>query len=308
MNRTVLTSFTIMCLLSTVVLMGLAFNIQSVRASETIYIRADGSVDPDTAPISTVDNVTYTFLGNIIYDEIVVEKNNTVVDGAGYSIQGGWDLQRGIFLCGGSNVTIKNIEIRAFMYGLYLQQSSNNTISGNKITENGWGINLVDSSDNTINGNNITINYGVGIELDFSSNNTINGNNITNNDGGILVHLSSFDNAIYHNNFIGNTQQVQIPTSGQANFWDDGYPSGGNYWSDCEDRYPNVSEIDSSGIWNIPYEIDENNQDNYPLVHIIPEFPSLIILPLFIITTLLVASACAIALPVLTFGTCCSIA
>ena len=264
MNRTVLTSFTIMCLLSTVVLMGLAFNIQSVRASETIYIMADGSVDPDTAPISTVDNVTYTFLGNIIYDEIVVEKNNTVVDGASYSIQGGWDLQRGIFLCGGSNVTIKNTEIRAFMYGIYLQQSSNNTISGNKITENAWGINLVDSSDNTINGNNIT-----------------------NNDGGILVHLSSFDNAIYHNNFIGNTQQVLIPTSGQANFWDDGYPSGGNYWSDCEDRYPNVSEIDGSGIWNIPYEIDENNQDNYPLVHIIPEFPSVFILPLFMIATLL---------------------
>ena len=43
-------------------------------------------------------------------------------------------------------------------------------------------------------------------------------------------------------------------------------------------------------------------------VIIIPEFPSLLILPLFIITTLLVASACAIALPVLTFGTCCSIA
>jgi len=106
----------------------LAFNIRPVKASGTIYIRADGSVDPDTAPISTVDNVTYTFLGNI-YDEIVVEKNNTVLDGAGYSVQGAWDFHsKGIFLHGGSNVIIKSMEIRAFMYGLYLQHSSNNTI------------------------------------------------------------------------------------------------------------------------------------------------------------------------------------
>jgi len=75
----------------------LTFNIQPVEASGTIYIRADGSVDPDTAPISTVGNVTYTFTDNIIYDEIVVEKNNTVVDGASYSVQGTLSLHsRGI--------------------------------------------------------------------------------------------------------------------------------------------------------------------------------------------------------------------
>jgi len=252
----------------------LTLNIQPVKSdwtwTETIYIKVDGSVEPDTAPISTVDNVTYTFLGNIVYDEIVVEKNNTVVDGAGYSIQGAWSLQRGISLHGGSNVTIKNIEIRAFEYGIYLQHSSNNTISGNNITENAWGILLLDSSDNTINGNNITNNYGAGIELDFSSNNTINGNNITNNDTGILVYVSSFDNAIYHNNFIGNTQQVLISTSGQANIWDDGAGKG-NYWSDYEEKYPHATEIDGSDIWDTPYVIDENNQDNYPIV---PEFPT----------------------------------
>jgi len=39
----------------------LTVNIQPAKASETIYIRADGSVEPDTAPISSIDNVTYTF-------------------------------------------------------------------------------------------------------------------------------------------------------------------------------------------------------------------------------------------------------
>jgi hypothetical protein len=52
-----------------------AFHVQPVRAQGTIYIRADGSIDPSTAPISTVHNVTYTFTDNI-YDSIVVERDN----------------------------------------------------------------------------------------------------------------------------------------------------------------------------------------------------------------------------------------
>ena len=40
----------------------------------------------------------------------------------------------------------------------------------------------------------------------------------------------------------------------------------GNYWSDYKSKYPNAIEIDSSGIGNIPYVIDDNNADNYPLM------------------------------------------
>jgi hypothetical protein len=50
------------------------------------------------------------------------------------------------------------------------------------------------------------------------------------------------------------------------NVWDNGYPSGGNYWRDYQTRYPNATEIDSSGIWNTPYVIDANNTDRYPLM------------------------------------------
>jgi len=39
-------------------MLALAFNIQPVKASGSIYIRADGSIDPPTAPIFTMDNVT----------------------------------------------------------------------------------------------------------------------------------------------------------------------------------------------------------------------------------------------------------
>jgi len=100
---------------------------------------------------------------------------------------------------------------------------------------------------------------------------------------------SSSNNTIYHNNFIDNIVQADIypPHSGYANVWDDGYPSGGNYWSDYEDRYPDAEEIDESGIWNTPYVIDANNRDNYPLV---PEFSTWISM-LLILIGLTVATA-----------------
>jgi hypothetical protein len=51
-----------------------------------------------------------------------------------------------------------------------------------------------------------------------------------------------------------------------TNTWDDGYPSGGNYWSNYQTTYPNAAEKGSSGIWNTPYVIDANNTDRYPLM------------------------------------------
>jgi len=36
----------------------MGLNIETVKASGTIYIRADGSIDPPTANITTTDNVT----------------------------------------------------------------------------------------------------------------------------------------------------------------------------------------------------------------------------------------------------------
>jgi parallel beta-helix repeat protein len=245
MKKIVLLAF-LSVLLSTAVVVGF---IRPVVTQGTIYIRDNGSVDPPTANISSVDNITYTFTGNN-YDEIVVERDNIVVDGAGYALRGiGAPESRGIFLSGKSNVTIKNMKIKSFVYGIWLNRSSNNSIYGN----------------------NITNNIG-GILLTYSSNNSIFGNNITNQYYGIALPDSS-NNIIYHNNFVDNTEQVYSYNS--TNVWDDGYPSGGNYWSHYTnvDQYrgPYQNVTGSDGIWDYPYVIDENNQDNYPIV---PEFPT----------------------------------
>jgi parallel beta-helix repeat protein len=219
-----------------------------------IIIRSNGRVAPGTAPIQRDGNI-YTFTGNINIDSgdcgIQVDRDNIVIDGAGFTLQGtAAYISRGIDLSSRSNVTIKNMEIRNFMDGIYLVPSSNN----------------------------ITANTGSGIWTAGVSNN-ITGNHIANNNIGILFEGSH--DLIYHNNFIDNTKQVEdvcwtnpwLPSS--ATILDDDYPSGGNYWSDYEDRYPNATELDDSGIGDTPYVIDINNQDRYPLMEpvVIPEFP-----------------------------------
>jgi len=166
----------------------LAFDIQPVKASGTIWIRSDGSVDPDSAPISTVDNVTYTFIDNI-YDEIVVERSNIIVDGNGYTLQGsGGGI--GFSLPKVNNVTIKRTKIKGFEVGIGLfPNSCYNTISGNNITNNTYGIWLYDfCHDNMISGNSIAYN-GYGIWLHWvSCYNTISENDITqNNECGIGI-------------------------------------------------------------------------------------------------------------------------
>ncbi|MGF3573694.1 MAG: hypothetical protein ACQXXG_09805, partial [Candidatus Bathyarchaeia archaeon] len=74
----------LMLLLKNIVM--LTFNIQPVEATETIYIQADGSVSPSTAPIQRNGDV-YTFTGKVS-DSIWVLRDNIIIDGAGYTLQG----------------------------------------------------------------------------------------------------------------------------------------------------------------------------------------------------------------------------
>jgi parallel beta-helix repeat protein len=152
----------------------MAFNIQRVKASGSIYIRADGSIDPPDAPIITFDNVTYTLTDNITStaDGIVVERDNVIIDGEGFWIEGpGLFPSSGIWLGYRTGVTIKNINVKRFWDGIMIYFSSNNIIIGNGVTNNKIGIRLHCSSNNSIIGNSVTDNVLCGISLSYSSNN-----------------------------------------------------------------------------------------------------------------------------------------
>ncbi|MCP8319054.1 MAG: right-handed parallel beta-helix repeat-containing protein, partial [Candidatus Methylarchaceae archaeon HK01B] len=142
-----------------------------------------------------------------------------------------------------------------------------NTIRKNVVTNNNHGIYLYYSSSNTVR-NNVVTNNDIGINLHSSSSNTIRDNVVINSKNyGIYLYYSS-SNKIYHNNIIDNTVQA-YDYGGTGNSWDDGYPSGGNYWSDYPSvdyyRGPNQDQPGSDGIGDTPY-LFEYNQDNYPLM------------------------------------------
>ena len=88
--------------------------------------------------------------------------------------------------------------------------------------------------------------------------------------------LVNSDFKVYHNNFINQNKEVSggwethiLRTGTIIPLWDNGYPSGGNYYSDYITRYPNASEINNSGIGNTSYTINNNPivNDRYPLLN-----------------------------------------
>ncbi len=135
------------------------------------------------------------------------------------------------------------------------------------IAQFGIGVKLESASNNVISGNSLQNNHWVGIGLWSSYGNTILGNNVSNNEFG-LYFVSSDGNTVYHNQFVNN--QVQAYVNGDGNVWDNGYPSGGNYWSDYTGK-----DANHDGIGDTPYNIDALNVDNYPL------FPSNIVAQAF---------------------------
>jgi nitrous oxidase accessory protein len=166
--------------------------------------------------------------------------------------------------------------------------------------------------------------YAWAILVGYGSNNVFFGNFVANNGGyGLAVggiDIEVDNNLFYCNNFMNNTKN--FGTNWQvigSNSFDNG--TTGNYWDDYLTKYPNATEVDDSGIGNTPYLVYGNVTDDYPLLNTfdtananiqlptwigslptllplpsfpssspspsVPEFPVWIILPLFMIATLI---------------------
>jgi parallel beta-helix repeat protein len=257
----------------------------------SVIINPDGSVSPSSAPIQQVGN-TYTVTRNLD-GQLSVRKSNITLDGNGKT------LSSAVLLEHVSNVTVNSFNITegsqigelyyGFIAGIYLNEASNIVITNNTVSgvydfltiimtyEQEVAVMVRGGNSNIFSGNTL-IDNNQGMEFENTAYNKIVGNTITfspsNQQGfhlppGIFFSHAS-NNLIYHNNFEISTSR-QVGDTYSVNNWDNGYPSGGNYWLGYS-----ANEIDNSGIGDKPYLIEygidsqngafNNNTDNYPLV------------------------------------------
>jgi parallel beta-helix repeat protein len=183
--------------------------------------------------------------------DITISENSIVDNGIGISL-GGYTL-------GQKWVPSKNVSIiannitRHTQYSVFIYGCERIVVSGNNFTDN-------------------PDNHSFGIYLLDTNYNLIVGNSFTENNGFAIRWSNSHDNTFYHNNFINNNAETGLQVSNpwllgsgdyEYNTWDNGYE--GNYWSDYTSRYSNATEVNNSGIWDVPFFINEVNIDRFPL-------------------------------------------
>jgi parallel beta-helix repeat protein len=222
-------------------MLSIAFNIKPAKAewTGTVYIRADGSIDPPDAPIVTYDNITYTLTDNIAStaDGIIIQRDNIVVDGSGFELRREGSVGgNGIIINEKNNITVKNIKIVSFTYGIslvgsekvlitenevgacgsgiFINRSTSNSISNNFLIFNDIGIELNNwSIDNSIEGNDINGSFSIGIKLIQSAHNLIFNNLLfANHESGIYLNFSN-NNTISRNEIIGSNYGIFIIAS-----------------------------------------------------------------------------------------------
>jgi parallel beta-helix repeat protein len=206
-----------------------------------ITISADGSII-GTDKIHQRGN-TYTLTGNL-NAAIIIKKDNIVLDGAGFMLEGISNLaedRAGISLNGTTKVIIENLIISNFTIGLEAYNSSNCVITENRIfgnTTNGiyvdhssnfwikqntieqtifYGINLYFSTRNLVSDNKVENNLGTGIKIGGNGgNNIVSGNTLKNNmlrTGGYGdIGIESSNNTIIGNS-IANSSGIQLYSS-----------------------------------------------------------------------------------------------
>jgi hypothetical protein len=197
----------------------------------------------------------------------------TLLSGASGSIITGLEItnfNEGILVSNASNCRIySNIMASMGSSGIVIEgnNATNDVIYNNIFQDTPTPINITASAaNNTIHDNIISSQSIVTLNIGADGN-SVYGNSISASQ--ILVNLTnSQDNLFYHNDFL-SAVRIEAPATGN-NVWDNGYPSGGNYWNDYkgvdQKKGQNQDQPGSDNIGDTPYIIYSNNMDRYPLM------------------------------------------
>lgn len=219
--------------------------------------------------------------GTYFEGEIVVDKSLKIAgENAETTVIDGSSIADYLFHITASNVIIENITLQNTSNeasrqapAIRLQNVKNVTMNNVIIQNVYYGIEIRSSNLTRVMDSRLFKSLYSAIYIhDKSCNNTFVGNTIENSTLAVYIaDEASQYNMFYYNNFINYTNSVN--TFAGENYFDNNYPSGGNYWSahDAPDLkngpYPQ-SMNGSDGIFDEGYPPETTTpRDKYPLTN-----------------------------------------
>lgn len=233
-------------------------NVTSANNFQGIFLvySSDGSIDNSTSENNRGKGIWLWYSQNNTVINCVTRRNHF----------------EDIHLWHSDNNIVENCVLAGHDHGITIDSAENNTVTYCSFENNNFAVYFNISSGNVVKNCTVSSN-NFGVTMVSSSNNVVTKNIIENSKLGYKIDVSSESNIIYHNDLINNVQQA-IDSS--TNYWDNGYPSGGNYWGDYAgaDNYRGENQDIPGGdnIGDTPYLIPGGtNRDRYPLMNPIAE-------------------------------------
>jgi parallel beta-helix repeat protein len=224
--------------------------VNAAQNGDTVFVYDDSS--PYYGPV--VVNKSINLIGE--------DKNTTIIDSYGVYIPADGVMIRGFTVQNtyaygislyGDYVTVTDMILRGhYLEGISVHDTMHTNIVGNIIVNNSYGIYFYYEYSNVTITENVLIGNMVGVSFDYSP-----------------VPRDAY---IYHNNFINNYFQAVDDYDFQYHHWDNGYPSGGNYWDNYAglDHFygPSQNEQGADGIGDTAHPIPYYGRtfDRYPFM------------------------------------------